>query len=213
MSEFIECSANLTIRCIIHIADAPPHGRVSHDLGDSADKYATPGSEPHGLHYEPLMQAMVGLNINYALLRINNYTDRMAFNFLKIYLNAGSECKLHTSNKYYSEANDLISSATLSSYHTGSSWRSSKAKLQFEETELGTTYEALRHLVVRNVTSSASRTAVRMSSSTPRKSKFESKLLSTTGMDAIREDEDDEAPEVVLETVYPPKPRPYYELC
>jgi hypothetical protein len=34
--------------------------------------------------------------------------------------------------------------------------------LQFEEMQLGTTYSALRHLVVKSVTTSASRTAVRV---------------------------------------------------
>ena len=42
-------------RCIIHIADAPPHGRVLHDLRDTQDNYPEPGSEPHGLTYEPLL--------------------------------------------------------------------------------------------------------------------------------------------------------------
>lgn len=74
-------------RCIIHIADAPPHGRTLHDL-DYWDSYAIPGSEPHGLTYEPLLKQMVGLNINYGLLRINSSTDRMAFNFFQAY-NAG----------------------------------------------------------------------------------------------------------------------------
>ena len=154
------------------------------------------------LHYQPLVTKMVGLQINYALLRINNFTDRTALNFLKVYLSAGSECTLHTNNKYYSEACDLIAGASRSYLSSNSSFRSSKAKLQFEEAELGTSYEKLRHMVVRNVTSSASRTAVRMSagSSGPRKAKLESKFKST-GMGAIMEDEDDAPPEVTLETV------------
>jgi hypothetical protein len=144
---------------------------------------------------------MVGLNINYALLRINKYTDRTALNFLKIYLAAGAACKLHTSNKYFSEAYELIEDSA-SSYRTGGSpWLSSKAKLQLEEMELGISYEKLRHMVVNTVTSSASRTAARTLSS-PRKTKdFGAKLLS---MDAIREDEDDEVADVTLETVSAP---------
>jgi hypothetical protein len=145
---------------------------------------------------------MVGLNINYALLRINYFTDRTALNFMKVYLAAGSDCQLHTANKYYTEACDLIAGASKSYLSSNSSFRSSKAKLQFEEAELGTSYEKLRHMVVRNVTTSASRTAVRMSAgSGMAKSKFGSKLEST-GMGAIMEDEDDAAaPEVALEIV------------
>jgi len=146
---------------------------------------------------------MVGLNINYALLRINNFTDKTALNFLKVYLAAGSDCVLHSSNKYYKEACDLIAGASTSYLSSNSSFRSSKAKLQFEESELGTSYEKLRHMVVRNVTTSSSRTAVRLSAgsgSGPRKAKYESKLMST-GMGAIQEDEDDQPPEVKLEVV------------
>ncbi|KAF3933727.1 hypothetical protein ABW19_dt0205118 [Dactylella cylindrospora] len=84
-------------RCIIHIADAPPHGNNSHD--SAGDHYATPGSEPHRLTYEPLIKQMVGLKINYALLRINRSTDRMAFNFFQIYLDASADCSLHQSNR------------------------------------------------------------------------------------------------------------------
>ena len=147
---------------------------------------------------------MIGLNINYALLRITNFTDRCALNFFKVYLAAGSDCTLHTSNKYYKEACSLIDGASSSYLSSNSSFRSSKAKLQFEEAELGTSYEKLRHLVLRNVTTSASRTAVRLSagsgSSGLKKPKFESKLMSS-GMGAIMEDEDNAPPEVVLETV------------
>ncbi|KIW03287.1 uncharacterized protein PV09_05500 [Verruconis gallopava] len=191
-------------RCIIHIADAPPHGRDSHDMGDSSDKFAEPGSEPHGLTYAPLINRMVGMNINYALLRITNLTDRMALNFLRIYLEKGSQCQLHPSNNYFEQACDEISKSC-SSYRAGSSFRSSRATLQFEERLLGTSFEELRHFVVRNVTSSASRTAVRLSgsSSTPRKSIYESKRK-RNGMDAIKEDMDDaDAPGIEVENVVP----------
>ena len=67
-------------RCIIHIADAPPHGRTLNDLTGSEDSYPEYGSEPHGLTPEPLLQQMIKLSINYALLRITDYTDRMIYN-------------------------------------------------------------------------------------------------------------------------------------
>jgi hypothetical protein len=192
-------------RCIIHIADAPPHGRILHDLGDSRDEYANPGSEPHGLTYEPLLERMVKLNINYALLSITGDTDRMAFKFLKVYLDASAECKLRKSNKYYAKARGLAEGAGGRYRGSSNSWRNSKAKLQFEEMELGTTYKALRHMVVKNVTSSASRTAFRMTASAPPKTNRWSEMLSQR-MGSIREDEDDVI-EVKLETVNNSSPR------
>ncbi|PON20201.1 hypothetical protein TGAM01_v210922 [Trichoderma gamsii] len=83
-------------RCIIHIADAPPHGCTLHDLGRGSDTYAKPGSEPHHLTYEILLKQMIELNINYTLLRINNTTDRMAFTFFQEYALASSHCKLNS---------------------------------------------------------------------------------------------------------------------
>jgi len=65
-------------RCIIHIADAPPHGSALNDLDRLNDSYHVPGSEPHRLTHEPLLQRMMGLSINYVLLRINSSTDKMA---------------------------------------------------------------------------------------------------------------------------------------
>ncbi|KAJ7886927.1 kinase-like domain-containing protein [Mycena leptocephala] len=141
-------------RCIIHIADAPPHG---HTLNDGiGDDYPNPGSEPHGLTHEPLLKRMVSLHINYALLRINGSTDRMAFTFLKVYATASPDCKLHQDNKYYSEANAMTASRGRELTQCNA-----KAGLFFEELELGTSYSALRHLVVKSVITSASRTAAR----------------------------------------------------
>jgi len=137
-------------KCIIHIADAPPHGRTLHDLsGPSVDYYDNPGSEPHGLMHGPLLSQMVKLQINYALLRINNTTDRMAFTFLQAYAAALADCTLLETNKYYSEALRL------------SPRRNSKGALLFQEAELGISYRALQHLVVKAVTASVSRSALR----------------------------------------------------
>ncbi len=141
-------------RCIIHIADAPPHGiNTLNDLSSSYDQYSIPGSEPHRLTHEPLLKQMIALNVNYVLLRVNNSTDRMAFAFYKAYAAALADCSLHPANKYHSEARGM---RTTSCGGAGGG-------LLFDEMELGTTYDALRHLVVRSVTSSATRTAVRVS--------------------------------------------------
>lgn len=59
---------------------APPHGGALNDM-PSNDHYPVPGSQPHGLTHEPLLEQMVARNINYALLRINDTTDRMALVF------------------------------------------------------------------------------------------------------------------------------------
>ncbi|KAF6815613.1 mhck ef2 kinase domain family protein [Colletotrichum musicola] len=137
-------------RCMVHIGDAPAHGRNLHDLSDYADNWITPGSEPHGLTYERLLRKLVQMHINYALLRITSDTDRMALMFANVYTDYMADAKLHPSNKYYGEqmSGKINSSGT--------------AKLQFEEFQLGTTYSALRHLIVRAVTTSASRTATRL---------------------------------------------------
>lgn len=135
-------------RCIIHIADAPAHGRTMHDLVDCCDSYASPGSEPHGLTYPPLIEQMIGLRINYILLRITRHTDRMAFAFLEEYARAYGDCRLAETNRYFSKVNGLYNNSL-----TGG--------LLFRETEIGISYHALQHLVVRSVTTSASRTATR----------------------------------------------------
>jgi hypothetical protein len=147
-------------RCIIHIADAPPHGRSLHDLGDSQDDYPNPGSEPHRLTYEPLFTQLIQLGINYALLRINPFTDRMALAFAQVYAAASADVKLLPYNIYSSQVNGMHSKGS-SGLWSGASTK--HADLQFEEMELGTTYSQLRHLVVRSVTDSVSRTAGRMS--------------------------------------------------
>ena len=135
-------------RCVIHIADAPPHGRVLHDLRETQDDYPEPGSEPHGLRYESLIRQAVQLNVNYALLRINSTTDRMALAFSQIYAAADADIKLLPSNTYHRIEASAKGSVS--------------AVLQFEELQLGTTYSELRHLVVRSVTGSVSRTTNRL---------------------------------------------------
>jgi hypothetical protein len=171
-------------RCIIHIADAPPHGRTLHDMHDSEDTYATPGSEPHGLTHTSLLRQMIKLQINYALLRIHNNTDRMALEFLKEYAASAADCTLLKSNQYYSDAVRL------------NPGRTSKGGLLFLEDELGIAYSQLQHLVVKVVTTSVSRTAVR-NADKMKKAGRGSALLT-----AIEEDEDTVS-DVRLETFSP----------
>ncbi|KAI1204806.1 kinase-like domain-containing protein [Annulohypoxylon truncatum] len=147
-------------RCIVHIADAPPHGRNLHDMtGSGRDCYIEPGSEPHRLTYEPLLNQLVRLNINYALLRISRDTDRMASAFSTVYKTAHAEVQLHQSNRYYGDfqAGKAFGSRAYVK-------NSVAAVLQFEELELGTTFHSLKHLVGKSISSSVSRTVGRLSS-------------------------------------------------
>ena len=175
-------------RCIIHIADAPPHGRSLHDLDAREDRYPNPGSEPHGLTYEPLLAQLIQLGVNYALLRINHYTNRMALAFAQVYAEAGADVKLLPSNTYSSQVNGSHSTDSSGLWSRASTKR---ADLQFEEMELGTTYSQLRHLVVKSVTQSVSRTAGRMSLALTRSGAAGGKAKKIpTGLTSIGEDED-----------------------
>uniref|UniRef100_A0A0B7KCM4 Alpha-type protein kinase domain-containing protein n=1 Tax=Bionectria ochroleuca TaxID=29856 RepID=A0A0B7KCM4_BIOOC len=147
IQQAINASWRAYTRCMIHIADAPPHGRIFHDSDD--DTYPEPGSEPHRLTYKPLIRKLTELRINYALLRTGEYTDKMADLFMQEYRPAATVCRLHKSNGYY----------PLSMVKGTSNGSPGKKGIQFQELELGTTYSALRHLIVQSVTSSASLTA------------------------------------------------------
>ncbi|KXS10129.1 hypothetical protein M427DRAFT_37781 [Gonapodya prolifera JEL478] len=69
-------------RLVIHIADAPPHGKALHDLGADNDRYwDTP--DPSGndgtnlILTKRVIADIVGHSIDYYFFRINNYTDKM----------------------------------------------------------------------------------------------------------------------------------------
>jgi hypothetical protein len=185
-------------RCIIHIADAPPHGNMFHHTSVGLeDTFPVPGSEPHRLLLGPLVQQMIQLKINYALLRINSRTDRMAFNIYKAYKEASAQCKLLKANYYYYKQFDVSSKSRTAVQNSSSKGNHG---LMFEEAELGTAYSALQHLVVKNVTASVSRTVGRMSGAgQARRPWIDNKLASLGG---IVED-DGNAGLISLETVAP----------
>jgi hypothetical protein len=178
-------------RCIVHIADAPAHGRTLNTCID--DQYPNPGSEPHGLTYEPLIKQMISLNINYAFLRITNQTDLMTYSFLKLYTAESADGELDPKNKYFNEARNRVTPDSRASSITA------KGGLNFAEMMLGTTYSELRRLVVSTVTSSASRTAVRVSSI--RSSNAWNSKSPKTRLSALAEDETDT--KVMLDTSSP----------
>ncbi|KAK0646891.1 hypothetical protein B0T16DRAFT_511437 [Cercophora newfieldiana] len=150
LRQALEASWMHQTRCIIHIADAPPHGRTLHDLGDSDDLYPNPGSEPHKLTHQALFSQLTDLHINYALLRINGSTDLMAYNMLLAYQASSASGSLLPANKYFGQVKASPND------HDALGGRG----LLFQEAELGTTLASLRHLVVRVVTASAARTGV-----------------------------------------------------
>jgi hypothetical protein len=207
IQQAINASWKQQSRCMLHIADAPAHGRSLHDLGESQDDYIKPGSEPHGLTYEPLLRRLAQLKINYGMLRIRSCTDRMALAFSRVYAAVHADTKLHIDNTYHSQGIDTISKAG-SAHWSGSAKHD--ADLQFEELQLGTSYSALRHLVVKSATSSASRTASRLMSSlsSSGKGKVTRAGRSTNPsafLSAIREDEyiGGTTGDVALETTQP----------
>jgi hypothetical protein len=176
----LQASWKQQTRCLVHIADAPAHGSSLHDLGAGSDSYYSLGSEPHGLTYEPLLRKLVQLKINYVFLRITSYTDRMLLAFSGVY--GHKNTKLYTDNAYYSSVNRFDSiGGTTSTKHLA-------YEPQLEESQLGTTYSELRHLVVRSVTTSVSRTAGRLSLKLSKEAKPVRQKLSSA-LASIVEDE------------------------
>ncbi|KAM7186268.1 hypothetical protein V8F20_011473 [Naviculisporaceae sp. PSN 640] len=143
-------------RCIVHIADAPPHGRTLHNLGDRQDQYPEPGSEPHGLTHDALLEKLIRLNITYALLRINESTDLMAAVFFQAYAAVCPNSRLDKSNDYYDWACKRRQQLAIGLPGWGKSIGQAQGMPPiFVELHLGTSYATLRDLVIRSVTTSA----------------------------------------------------------
>ncbi|EAA32866.1 kinase-like protein [Neurospora crassa] len=166
-------------RCMIHIGDAPSHGRNLHDMSDTADRFPNPGTEPHGLTYGPLLKQMISKRINYVFLRINNTTDRMAFTFSNEYAAALADTTLLKTNKYYSTLSTNVQ-------------RNPSGALMFREVELGITLSALQRLVVNAVTASATRTATRTASRIRKPGNDSSPGSKLSGIGEEDDDEDDQ---------------------
>jgi len=69
-----------TVRILVHIADAPCHGRMFHDM---ADDY--PDGDPQGLTPEYVLKKLVDLKIDYYFLRLCTTTEKMERIFSDIY--------------------------------------------------------------------------------------------------------------------------------
>ncbi|KAL1907738.1 hypothetical protein Sste5344_006365 [Sporothrix stenoceras] len=87
-------------RCIIHITDAPCHGRALYDYRHDYDRYPDAGSELHGLTPTMVIQRMLDLNINYTPVPLSYDTDRMALVFFEAFSALTPSCRLATMNKY-----------------------------------------------------------------------------------------------------------------
>ncbi|KAK0654343.1 hypothetical protein QBC41DRAFT_386492, partial [Cercophora samala] len=135
-------------RCIIHITDAPAHGRTLHDFSDLQDRYAEPGSEPHGLTHSSILQQMIDKNIHYSLLRINNSTDRMAYAFYQAYAPFSTDSSLLVSNKYAVDCRRPLPASPVT-----------RQNVKLLELELGVSYHSLCKLVVQSVTLSVTNSA------------------------------------------------------
>lgn len=144
-------------RWIIHIADAPPHSRTLHDFYDNCDRYFEPGSEPHGLSWELLLKKMIRLDINYALIRINESTDRMVFEFSKAYNAVSAQVQLLENNRFYSQACSMPKGWRRSFWDEESFKRRAGVTLQFEEVLLDSCVCAFKCSVLKLVTPSALR--------------------------------------------------------
>ncbi|KAF2733344.1 hypothetical protein EJ04DRAFT_468499 [Polyplosphaeria fusca] len=141
-------------RCIFHIADAPGHSRALHDLYESEDYYYTPGTEPHGLTYAPIVQNLVELGVDYTFFHIAPHTDRMLSAFSRVYQAAGADSKLLPSNKYHGGASGASASSKAQA--------SNSPRRLFQELHLGTDTASLKHLVMKSVTESVTRTSTRL---------------------------------------------------
>ena len=146
-------------RCIIHITDAPAHGRTLHDLNDVNDEYAEPGSEPHRLRHSSILQKMISKNINYALLRINDSTDRMAYVFHQAYAAVSPDCVLLASNKYAAQVHRTSNFSRAGFQGWTLSAQQAPKNIKFIELQLGTFYHSLGKLVISFVTTSVTNSA------------------------------------------------------
>ncbi|KAL0472654.1 hypothetical protein QR685DRAFT_242479 [Neurospora intermedia] len=179
IQQAVNASWKNSTRCMIHIGDAPSHGRNLHDMSDTADRFPTPGTEPHGLTYGPLLKQMISKRINYVFLRINNTTDRMVFTFSIEYAAALADTTLLKTNKYYSTLTTNVK-------------RNPSGALMFREVEIGISYSTLQRLVVNAVTASATRTATRTASRIRKPGNDSSSGSKLPGIGEEEEDDEDD---------------------
>ncbi|KAI3330926.1 hypothetical protein F4824DRAFT_303613 [Ustulina deusta] len=159
------CQLDEHTRRIIHIANAPGHSRALHDMAEARDqKYYKPGSEPHGLTYNPVIKLLVQLGINYTFLQIYSCTDRMLKAFSGVYKAAGGDCQLLPTNTYYENQNaGLCSNFGRSGTLASRANKGNSPQLLFQELPMGIDVGSLQRLDLQSVSDSVIRTSSRCS--------------------------------------------------
>jgi len=76
---------------LIHLGDAPCHGRIYHPY---EDRY--PAGDPAGLKPEYLLQKLLSMRIDYHFLRMAKYTDQMIAIFKQVYIKGKRPFEEHT---------------------------------------------------------------------------------------------------------------------
>ena len=77
-------------RVVVHIADAPCHGKDFHDLKWDEDLYHSSKNEKD-VDYELIFENFKKKMLNYVFLKIKNLTDKMFAEFQKIYKRSGEK--------------------------------------------------------------------------------------------------------------------------
>jgi len=75
-----------SVRLVFHIADAPAHGMMYHDVHVS-DRY--PRGDPTGLQLDQIVEHMSSLGIDFTFVKINDSTDTMLEAFHNSYAHGG----------------------------------------------------------------------------------------------------------------------------
>jgi hypothetical protein len=88
----LDAAANMewsgaAVRIVVHIADAPAHGFMYHDITMS-DRY--PHGDPTGLDLDTLVQRLSSLGIDFTFVKINDSTDTMLEAFHNSYGHGGT---------------------------------------------------------------------------------------------------------------------------
>lgn len=71
-------------RIVMHIADAPCHGKRYHNMHDDY-----PSGDPSGIEPENLLSKFVDNRVHYHFIEITGYTSKMTGFFEKVYMNSG----------------------------------------------------------------------------------------------------------------------------
>eukprot|EP01114_Cavostelium_apophysatum_P005747 TRINITY_DN16918_c0_g1_i1.p1 TRINITY_DN16918_c0_g1~~TRINITY_DN16918_c0_g1_i1.p1 ORF type:complete len:428 (-),score=111.64 TRINITY_DN16918_c0_g1_i1:78-1361(-) len=83
LDQALKLSWKASTRLLIHIADAPCHGRQYHSMGDDY-----PSGDPEGKVPENLLRKFCDRSVDFYFCKINNSTDQMIAIFKRVYEDA-----------------------------------------------------------------------------------------------------------------------------